>query len=252
MGFTNKEICMLKLYWDPCFNKSWIYLANELILENLTKDTSKDALQNFYKRILLNDDYIENIDYKNITYVEVIKSYSLFMKNDFLNAKPGNRKKYYIVSGECYKGLLLSLRTKSGKETRKYYIKVEGLANAMKDYMFACFQKQKEQEFQQKEEEKDQALQQNKKLTEYELAKIMGFTIFLKITIGTFSSFGFTTCNSYFYSHYTIYRIDTRYNNVETSTFNKEFPKVMFLSVGIIESLKFKGFLISLSYFDFK
>ncbi len=32
MNFTEKEVDMLKLYWNPIFNDSWIYLSDELIL----------------------------------------------------------------------------------------------------------------------------------------------------------------------------------------------------------------------------
>ena len=30
--FTPKEISMLKLFWNPCFNSTWIYLSDEIIL----------------------------------------------------------------------------------------------------------------------------------------------------------------------------------------------------------------------------
>jgi phage anti-repressor protein len=147
MGFNQNEIKMLELYWNPVFNKSWIYLSDDLILENLTDEKNETSIRNFYNRILLKGDYIENIDYKEVKANDnIIKSHRSILNDENLNLKPGNRKKFYIVTGECYKCLLLSSRAKKGKEMRLYYIKVETLANYMKDYMFACFQKQKEYE----------------------------------------------------------------------------------------------------------
>jgi hypothetical protein len=43
-------------------------------------------------------------------------------------------------------------------KSRLYYIKVETLANYMKDYMFACFQKQKEYEIEIEKKDKQKWL----------------------------------------------------------------------------------------------
>ena len=135
-GFNDDEINMLTLYWQPCFNNSWIYLSDELILENLTNETKKQAITNFYERILI-PTYEEVIDYQQVLADnELVKFHYSLKSNEELKAKPGNRKKYYIVTGEAYKCMLMASRAKKGKETRKYYIKVEKLAMAMKDYMF--------------------------------------------------------------------------------------------------------------------
>ena len=66
-GFNNDEINMLTLYWQPCFNNSWIYLSDDLILENLTNDNGKDAIADFYRRILLKKPYQEEINYKQVS-----------------------------------------------------------------------------------------------------------------------------------------------------------------------------------------
>ena len=67
MNFTEKEVDMLKVYWNPIFNDSWIYLSDELILGNLTNETKKNAIINFYDRILLKGDFQLGIDYKEIS-----------------------------------------------------------------------------------------------------------------------------------------------------------------------------------------
>jgi hypothetical protein len=127
IGFTDKEILMLKLYWDPCFNKSWLYLSDELILENLTNETSKHALKHFYIKILI-PNYEENIDYKEVTIDdEIIKKWWTNLAITNPNYKPASNKKYYIVTGESYKCMLMASRAKKGKETRKYYIKANNI-----------------------------------------------------------------------------------------------------------------------------
>jgi hypothetical protein len=155
MGFTDKEILMLKLYWDPCFNKSWLYLSDELILENLTNDNGKTAIANFYTRILI-PNYEENSDYKQVTIDnKIIKSWLTTMLTTNSNYKPASNKKYYLVTGESYKCMLMASKAKKGKETRKYYIKVEGLANTMTKYIFAYMQTQQEIKYKKLEKNKN-------------------------------------------------------------------------------------------------
>ena len=57
MGFSPEEQRMLTMFWEPAFNGSWIYLSDEIILEQITNESGKDALTNFYKRVLLTNDY---------------------------------------------------------------------------------------------------------------------------------------------------------------------------------------------------
>jgi hypothetical protein len=66
MGFSDDEQRMLTMFWEPAFNGSWIYLSDEIILGQLTKEKGKDALTNFYKQVLLTNDYVEGVDYKKI------------------------------------------------------------------------------------------------------------------------------------------------------------------------------------------
>lgn len=147
-GFNDEEIDMLKLFWDPVFNGSWIYLSDEIILKYLTNATGKDAVTDFFRKVFIKLDFQEDTDYKQVTREhELVKSHSgkfpygnseSFSLDDTEKStvKYGNRKKFYIVTGETYKALLLSSRTAKGKQTRRYYIKVESLANSMKDYLF--------------------------------------------------------------------------------------------------------------------
>ncbi len=157
MGFSEREQKMLEMFWEPTFNGSWIYLSDELIRDHLTneKDTSgnlkKNAVMHFYDRKLI------PIYDKDIDYCEVSANHEL-VQNYFCSPNLGSRdfkhnKQFFIVSGECFKQLLLSSGTSNGKETRKYYIKVETLASQMKDYITYILLTQKEAEIYQKDVE---------------------------------------------------------------------------------------------------
>lgn len=183
-GFNEKECEMLQMFWQPAFNNSWIYLNDEIIQTYLTNDVSKDYLQNFYKRILLKT-YEEGIDYKEVSKDnELVKSHSSKMKNrkshsskmvdekSYLPKMVGNRKKYYIVSGECYKCLLMNSKAKLGKDTRKYFIKVEQLAIRMKDYLNFVNMVAKDMEIK-KIRDIHQSMLRRKKRTVYERGNVV-------------------------------------------------------------------------------
>jgi hypothetical protein len=66
---------MIELFWSDNFNENWIYLSDEMILNNMTNETKKDALTNFYKRTLFTN-FIIDVDYKEIKKDdELIKKY---------------------------------------------------------------------------------------------------------------------------------------------------------------------------------
>ena len=136
---------MLNIFWKPCFNNSWIYLSDEIILNYLSEDNGSSAIANFYKRILIKLPYQENIDYKQVSYDnEIVKFGLTFSLSKNSKSKHAHNKKYYIISGETFKCLLLTSRTNKGNEMRLYYIKIEILARNMKDYLFAFLNKEKE------------------------------------------------------------------------------------------------------------
>lgn len=138
-NFTPKEITMLKLFWNPCFNSTWIYLSDDIILNFLTNETGKDAINHFMRQILIPNNEKE-IDYLQVDKNhELIKSCSLSLasKNEDGNEvkkRIAPNKKYYIVSGECFKNLLMQSKC-AGKETRKYFLKVEKLSRLMYSYI---------------------------------------------------------------------------------------------------------------------
>ena len=81
----------------------WIYLSDELILENLTNETTKFAVPDFIKRILITT-YEEEIDYKQVLADNELVKFSL--SNSLRKNKPGNRKKYYLVTKKAYNNMI--------------------------------------------------------------------------------------------------------------------------------------------------
>ena len=101
-GFNDDEINMLTLYWQPCFNNSWIYLSDNLILENLTNETGKDAIRNFYNQIMI-PTYEEGIDYQQVSADNELVKFSL---SNSSNPKKAHNKKYYLVTKKAYNNMI--------------------------------------------------------------------------------------------------------------------------------------------------
>ena len=135
-GFNESEFNMLQTHWY--FNESnyWIYLTDEIIRDYFTIEKSKDSNTHFYKRNLVKN-YTEDIDFK-----QVDKNHPLVQehfKKSFFNMS--HNKKYYIVSQECYKLLLLT--SKKGKEL---YLKITKMHKLKDKYILSLMEERKEQD----------------------------------------------------------------------------------------------------------
>lgn len=146
VGFTPDELQMLNIFWEPAFNKSWIYLSPTMI----TKDMGYSEVSKFY-RDTLRKQYKENIDYKetdeNDALVKLFenskwRSISIYKKSH----KRGKKQKYYLVSGRALKKMLMRCRTKKSDLICEYYLKVEELASMMKDYILEISKRQIEEQ----------------------------------------------------------------------------------------------------------
>ena len=131
-NFSESEVKMMEVFWSDNFNENWIYLSDEMILNNMTNETKKNALSNFYTQVLFIN-FTINVDYKEIKKDdELIKKYdNIFGSLKNVNQKNKAKmttKKYYAITGETYKELLILSANKKGKEARKYYLKIEKLA----------------------------------------------------------------------------------------------------------------------------
>ena len=90
--------------------KTWIYLSDEIILNNMTNDTKKNALSNFYKRTLFTN-FTINVDYK-----EIKKDDELINKNKYKIKIKANTKKYFAVTKKTYKKLIKLGKFKKSKK----------------------------------------------------------------------------------------------------------------------------------------
>jgi hypothetical protein len=127
-GFNDEEIQFIETFWDYAFNDSWIYISNDMVVNWLGYKKGKSTMSDFYTKNLLKN-YEVDVEFKEINQNDEIikKFYSDLNRNE----KPGNRAKFYIVTGECLKGLLMSASTEKGKMVRKLYIKTEKLVKIM-------------------------------------------------------------------------------------------------------------------------
>jgi phage anti-repressor protein len=117
LGFIDK-------FWNNVFNNEWIYLSKEMVINEFGYIYSKDMMINFYNRVLICN-FIINEDYRevNLDYINKIHN-----KNNELSISRANNRKYYEISNDCYKELLLLIKTDKVITFRKYYIKIEKLS----------------------------------------------------------------------------------------------------------------------------
>jgi hypothetical protein len=135
--FTPTQKTMAKIFWNSVFNHSWLYLSNELIRENLTNETGPEAVTHY------NDQVLKKICKEGEDYIQVTKThpavlYYLKVQNEIADVpdtvenqsvyppkkegkkstRGGALKHYFVVTGECYKSLLMMAAKAKGAETR--------------------------------------------------------------------------------------------------------------------------------------
>ena len=134
-GFKDNEIDMLKIFWDPIYNEGWMYLSPTIIIDSM----GYKQISHFYKDTL-KPNYKENIDYKEVDKNhDLVKIYNEFLNEDQSSLGKskhtgGKAQKYYIITGESYKKMLMKCKTKKGESICEYYLKVEKLANLYNKY----------------------------------------------------------------------------------------------------------------------
>lgn len=136
---TSEEMKYLDLFWDPAFNKGWLYLSDTMIKDQLTNDKGKNAISRFYENVLLTREYKSGVDYKRIDQYDPLvdlytKSASSYNEEAKISVKATN-KLYYAVSGETYIDLLTRASTDGGKLARATFRKVAYAARMMFEYI---------------------------------------------------------------------------------------------------------------------
>jgi hypothetical protein len=99
--FTDEEIEFVRIFWEPAFNKNWIYINKELVVEWMGYTNNKDTMRDFHRK--LKNFYEEGIDYKEVSRDhEIVKKAESFYSESNTNRnnseKPGNRAKFYIIT----------------------------------------------------------------------------------------------------------------------------------------------------------
>jgi hypothetical protein len=78
-GFTIDDEKYVDIFWDSTFNRSWLYLSKEMIVDWMGYKNSKDTMRDFYKKKLL-ENFEEDVDYKEVTKNNELVKKVLFVK----------------------------------------------------------------------------------------------------------------------------------------------------------------------------
>lgn len=128
-GFTDTELEHVKIFWNPIIEDTLIYLNDDIIKNWLTDSISKDAINDFNKKMIKK--YELNIDYFEVTKddPDVVNYYKI---NSYIFP---NRKRYFKITSDCLNHLLMESSASTGKIIRNSFIKIKKMAFCMKDYI---------------------------------------------------------------------------------------------------------------------
>ena len=150
-GFTIDDEKYVDLFWEPTFNKSWLYLSDEVIIDWMGYKKSKSCISDFIRE--MKTKYVEHVDYREVTRDnELVQTCCPGINRGKYN------KKYYIITGEALKKMLIRAQTKQGDITCDYFIKVESLCGITTRAIFKYIQVQKENELEQVKQESQQQI----------------------------------------------------------------------------------------------
>lgn len=144
-SFTEDDEKYIDIFWDTTFNKSWLYVTDHMVNVQFGYENSKYMMSNFNKKLI--NEYENNVDYKQVDKDHELVKVWLLSKTT-KNNQGGFNKHHFIITGETYKSLLQSAHTEKGKLTRKYFIKVEHLANITNQAIFKFIEIKKDQQLQ--------------------------------------------------------------------------------------------------------
>ena len=160
-GFTKDDEKYVDLFWDAAFNKSWIYVSDEIVINWMGYKKSKNTITNFVNE--MKGKYKNDIDYKEVSSNhELVVNYNGSCLNK--SKKPAHNKKHYIITGEALKKMLLRAGTKNGDITCDYFIKVESLVNITSQAIFKFLELENQKQL----AEKDKLLLESKEQLEHQ------------------------------------------------------------------------------------
>jgi len=148
-GFNETELGWLPRFWDPVFNKSFIYMPKQRLVEWLGHANGNDncVYSGFVRKLKAH--FIKGIDYVELDRnADLVKSYESLLRERTgtkIDERAKNRMRFYAISGETFKMLLMQAQTELGAQIRRYYIKVEQLATAACSALLEFSRREREQ-----------------------------------------------------------------------------------------------------------
>ncbi len=131
-GFTEDDEKYVDIFWDVAFNKNWLYLSDEIITDWVGYKKNSSSIAKFH--VMMKDKYIKEVEYKEVNKTHpLVESYR---KSCLLGQVGKHNKKYFIITGETLKKMLLRANTKNGEVVCNYFIKTETLASTMTQLLY--------------------------------------------------------------------------------------------------------------------
>ncbi len=137
-GFTEDDSKYIDIFWQAAYNKSWLYVSQEMVIDHLGYADGGRVLRNFYRKLEKSDEYDE--EYKEIDEKEAIEMG--YEKPD--KSRGGHNRKHYMITGECFKLIACNAQTEQGKKIRRYFVKVETLATMVFMFIAEYFRRKAE------------------------------------------------------------------------------------------------------------
>ncbi len=136
--FSRDDIKQLTVYGPAAFNKSRLYLSEELVEVHMGYKKGKSAMSDFIKKHILNSTKFEqDVDYWIVTADdELVTSYyhSDYNRNGITNPNHGNRKQFIVITGKTFKHLIMNADTDKGDDMRDYYVRLEEMVSEWREY----------------------------------------------------------------------------------------------------------------------
>lgn len=136
LGFDDNMKELMRLFWEPAFNKSMLYLSKELVHKYLVDKVGNNSYNMMYSKLLSTaNTYTKDIDYREVDEDELKSQGHLISERNGKKHTGGVKQRHFLITGECFKMLLMHSKTKIGAQTRLYFIKIEEAAQLMLAYM---------------------------------------------------------------------------------------------------------------------
>lgn len=128
-NFNDIELKYIDKFWDQIVDDVWIYLSKDIICKDFEYNQySNNHSITFYENIL-SKYYVLNTHYKNVQESDINNKTFSFDSTSKLNniTKKSTLKQtnHYIISPECYKSILLLIKTGNCIQLSDYYFKIE-------------------------------------------------------------------------------------------------------------------------------